>query len=89
LNTRKRTKGSVPAKFSASKAGYNTVNSFPNLTHFDGIEIPLLDKITKINGKHRSLLLEVLGEFERNTNLSFTRIYPAAGTNNYDKFFEG
>lgn len=30
----------------------------------------------------------MLGEFERNTNLSFTRIYPAAGTQNYDKFFE-
>lgn len=70
----------MPAKFSASKAGYNTVNNFTNQTHFDGIEIPLLDKITKINGRHRSLLLEVLGEFERNTNLSFTRIFPVAGT---------
>jgi hypothetical protein len=34
------------------------------------------------------MLLEVLSEFERNTNLNFVRIYPAAGTYNYDKFFE-
>jgi len=44
--------------------------------------------MSKVNSKTRSLLLEVFGEFERNVNLNFTRIYPASGTDEYDKLFE-
>jgi hypothetical protein len=55
---------------------------------YDGIEVPLLEKVSKISAKHRSLLIEVLGEFERNVRLNFTRVYPAPGTHHYDRFFE-
>jgi hypothetical protein len=47
---------------------------------YEGIEINLLEKISRVSAKHRSVLLEVLSEMERNTRLNFTRIYPAAGT---------
>ena len=60
----------------------------PNNETYDGIEVPVLEKLSKINSKARTILLEVLGEFERNVNLSFTRVYPAAGTDYYDKLFE-
>lgn len=55
---------------------------------YDGIELSVLNKISKISAKHRALLLETLGEFERNTRLNFTRIYPSPGSSYYDKFFE-
>jgi len=56
---------------------------------YEGVEIPLLEKLSKrISAKHRTVLYEVLGEVERNMRLNFTRIYPAAGTQQYDKFFD-
>jgi hypothetical protein len=53
------------------------------------VEIALLDKISKISAKHRSTVFESLSEIERNVKLNFTRIFPAAGTNFYDRYFEG
>ena len=47
---------------------------------YDGIEVHLLEKISRISAKHRSILIEVLSELERNNRLNFTRVYPAAGT---------
>ena len=55
---------------------------------YDQIEVPILEKISKISAKHRSILFDFLGETERNTSLNFTRIYPAPKTDQYDKFFE-
>ena len=48
----------------------------------------MLEKISKISAKHRSVLTEVLSELERNVRLNFTRFYPAAGTQHYDRFFD-
>ena len=56
---------------------------------YEGVEIPILEKLSKrISAKHRTVLFEVLGEIERNVRLNFTRVYPAAGTQQYDKFFD-
>jgi hypothetical protein len=55
---------------------------------YDGVEISVLNKISKISAKHRALLFETLWEFERNTRLNFTRIFPSPGSCYYDQFFE-
>lgn len=70
----------------AWKDGGNTSRAKSNMQKqatsglYEGVETPILDKLTKINSKARTLLLEVFGEFERNVNLNFTRIYPASGS---------
>ena len=51
---------------------------------YEGVEIGILEKISKISAKHRSMLLETLSEFERNTRLNFTRIFPSPGCSYYD-----
>lgn len=51
------------------------------------MEQPILEKISKISAKHRSILFEFLSETERNVRLNFTRIYPGPDTDYYDKFF--
>jgi len=53
------------------------------------VEIALLEKISKISAKHRSTVFESLSEIERNVKLNFTRVFPAAGTDFYDKYFDG
>ena len=55
-----------------------------DVTWYDGVEVSILERISKISAKHRSLLLEILSEFERNTRLNFTRIFPAPGCSYYD-----
>ena len=55
---------------------------------YDGVEVQILEKISKVSAKHRALLLEIYGEFERNTRLNFTRIFPTAHTCDYEKFFQ-
>ena len=59
------------------------------LLTYDEVEIALLEKISKISAKHRSTVFESLSEIERNVKLNFTRIFPAAGTDFYDKYFDG
>ena len=54
---------------------------------YEGVEIGVLERISKISAKHRSLLLETLSEFERNTRLNFTRVFPSPGCSYYDQFF--
>ena len=54
---------------------------------YDGVELGILERISKISAKHRSLLLETLSEFERNTRLNFTRVFPSPGCSYYDQFF--
>ena len=55
---------------------------------YEGVESSILDKISKVSAKHRSQVYEVLSEVERNTRLNFTRVYPAAGCDHYEQFFE-
>lgn len=55
---------------------------------YEGVEITILEKISKVSAKHRALLFETLWEFERNTRLNFTRIFPSPGCSYYDSFFE-
>ena len=57
--------------------------------NYDDIEVALLEKISKISAKHRSTVFETLSEIERNVKLNFTRIFPATGTDYYDKYFDG
>ena len=59
------------------------------LLTFDEVEVALLEKISKISAKHRSMVFESVSEIERNVKLNFTRIFPAAGTDYYDKYFDG
>ena len=54
---------------------------------YDGVEVGILERISRISAKHRSLLLEILSEFERNTRMNFTRVFPAPGCSYYDQFF--
>jgi hypothetical protein len=53
-------------------------------TKFEGVELAQLSKISKVSAMDRNLLYETLWEFERNTRLNFTRIYPSVGSNFYD-----
>jgi hypothetical protein len=55
---------------------------------YDGVEVAILERISKVSAKHRSLLYETLSELERNTRLNFTRIFPSPGCSYYDQFFE-
>ena len=55
---------------------------------YDEVEIALLEIISKISAKNRSTVFESLSEIERNVKLNFTRIFPAAGTDFYDKYFD-
>lgn len=55
---------------------------------YEGVEVSILEKISKVSAKHRALLFETLWEFERNTRLNFTRIFPSPGCSYYDPFFE-
>jgi len=43
-------------------------------------------KISQIKQRHKEIVIESLEEYERKHN--FVRIYPAKGTNYYDKYFE-
>lgn len=46
-----------------------------------------LDRLSKISAKHRELVFETLDEFQRNRTLNYTCIYPAPGSQLYDKYF--
>ena len=72
----------------SSRAKSNLTRQHANGVMYEGVETFVLEKMSKVNAKARTLLLEVFGEFERNVNLNFTRIYPASGTDEYDKLFE-
>ena len=58
-----------------------------DINFYDGVEVSILERLSKVSAKHRSLILETLGEFERNTRLNFTRIFPSPGSSYYDQFF--
>ncbi len=47
---------------------------------YDGIDLSLIEKLSKVSAKHRELLREHLEEFSRNSKNNFTRVYPAPGT---------
>lgn len=55
---------------------------------YEHVEVSVLEKISRISAKHRSIVLDFLAESERNVRLNFTRIYPALNSDYYDKFFE-
>jgi hypothetical protein len=55
---------------------------------YDCVEISVLDKISRVSAKHRSILFDFLQESERNVRLNFTRIYPAPNSDYYDRLFE-
>jgi hypothetical protein len=55
---------------------------------YENVEISVLDKISKVSAKHRSILYDFLQESERNVRLNFTRIYPAPNSDYYDRLFE-
>ena len=55
---------------------------------YEGIDVNLLDKLSRVTVKHREILKDALEEFARNKKRNFTRVYPAPGSNYYDQFFE-
>ena len=59
-----------------------------SVQYYEQIELPILEKISKISAKTRSIMLDFLSETERNIRLNFTRIYPTKNSNVYDQFFE-
>lgn len=64
-------------------------NSFGNFLAQGNVDQYYLDRLSRISAKHRELVYETLDEMQRNKNLNFTCIYPAAGCYLYDRFFDG
>lgn len=73
--------------------GYPRSNSQAEMRNFTSfltggnIDQYFLDRLSKISAKHRELVFETLDEFQRNRNMNYTCIYPAPGSQLYDKFF--
>lgn len=69
-----------------------TNNELKDFTYFlksGGVDGFILDRLSKVSAKHRELLYETLDEFQRNRNMNYTCIFPALGSNNYDRYFQG
>jgi hypothetical protein len=52
------------------------------------IDSYFLERLSRISAKHRELVFDTLDEFQRNRNMNYTCIYPASGSQMYDKYFE-
>lgn len=63
------------------------MRNFTSFLNGGNIDQYFLDRLSKISAKHRELVFETLDEFQRNKNLNYTCIYPAPGSQSYDKFF--
>lgn len=64
-------------------------NSFASYLAQGNVDQYFLERLSRISAKHRELVFETLDEMQRNKNMNFTCIYPAAGCYQYDRFFEG
>ena len=69
----------------------SSVHDLKDFTSFlasGNVDQYLLERLSRVSAKHREFVYETLDEFQRNRQMNYTLIYPASGSNRYDKYFD-